>query len=136
MKIQPPKRIIKEDVEEQFRTLIDKIGYIINSFHDDVYNALNNNLSIEDNFTQSRKDITITVNASGVPTTPTQFKTGLSKPCAGVVVIRAQNTVNSTSYVTAAPFVSYTENNSIITVQQITGLPANTQFKLKLLLIP
>lgn len=134
MKLQSFKRIVTEDVKEEFRELVSKLAYSINPFAEEVIEALNKNLTSEDNLNETKKEVTVTVNSSGTPTTPLQFKTDLSRTSFGIDVVKAENITNSTTYPTGHPFLSYSEVNGVITVNNITGLPANNKFKLKLII--
>lgn len=134
MKIQPFKRLIKEDFEEKFRPLIEKLGYVLNSFGDDVGNALNNNLSIEDNFNQAKKTVSVLVNASGTPVPTLNIKTGLKTNCYGIEVVKVVNNTLATSYPTGYPFLSFTEVNGVLTINNITNLTAGSKYTLNLIL--
>jgi hypothetical protein len=133
MKIQTFRRLIQEDVEEQFRPLVAKIGEVINTFAEDVINGLNKNITIEDNLNQFMKDIVVQVNSSGTPTVGGSFQNTLSSSLRGITVIKATHYTSSNTYVTTHPFLSFTENNKVVTIQNITGLPADNKFTLKLL---
>lgn len=134
MKFESPKRLIREDVSEEDRALAEKVGGIINSSFEQIAKLFDNNLSIEDNFNQSKKDIIITVNTSGTPITAVQFKTDISGNCAGIQVIKAENQTNVRTYPTGCPFISFSESNGVITVNNITNLQANNKYKLKLII--
>lgn len=135
MKIQTFKRIIKEDVKPEYRELVDKIGFSINVFAEEVVKALNNGLDVEDNFNQAIKDVLVTVDASGVPTSTTAFKSGVTGSIAGLHVIKATNNTSTNTLPTAYPYISWTESNGLITINKIIGLPAKNQFTLRLLII-
>lgn len=134
-KIQSFKRIIKEDYEEQYRALIDKFGSGINTFTDDVYNALNKGISIEDNLNQAKQTIKVTVDASGTPNPQLQIKSGLKTACYGIQVVRAINTTNSKINPTSQPLLSFSENNLVLTINNITGLQASNTYQLYLVLL-
>lgn len=134
MKVQPYKRIVTEDYDSKDQDMIGKLAYSINQPMQDIITALTNNLSIEDNFNQIKKDITTQVDASGIPTTTLQFKTGLSGSCAGITVIKVTNTTNPRTYPTSQPFLSFTENSGVVTVNNITGLPSGNSFQIRLIL--
>lgn len=133
-KLQSFKRIIIEDFEEKDRTLVGKLASSINSFAEDVLNALTNNISIDDNMNFVKKDLTLTVDSNGRPTTKTTLKTGLKSVCVGTQVIRATNLTNTTTYATSQPLISFTDNSGVITIQQVSGLQANNKYQLKLIL--
>lgn len=133
MKIQPFKRLISSDYDKEYQALITKLGGALNVFNDDLYNALTNNLSIDDNFNQVKKQLTVSVNATGAPLTTLSFKSGLSANCYGTVVVSATNTSSPTSYPTSQPFISFSQNSGIITVNNITGLQANNIYNLNII---
>lgn len=74
------------------------------------------------------------MDASGTPKNALKFKTDLASLCIGHDVIKANCITNATTYVNSKPFLSFTETDGILTVNNITGLPANKKFKLKVLL--
>lgn len=132
-KIQSFRRIIKEDVEEKYRPLVEKIGTSINQFADDVTSALNNNITIADNLNQFIKDVTFSVDSSGSPNPALSFKSTLTGLCQGFTVIKVENLTSSTVYPTNTPFISFGENNKLITVNNITGLVANNKYKIRII---
>lgn len=136
MKLNTFKRIIKEDVKEEYRELVEKLAFSINPFAEEVVKALNKNLSVSDNFNQQFRDVMVEVDSSGIPKQALQFKTNLISGCKGIITLRAINTTSSTTYPTGYPFLTFTELNGILTVNHITGLPANNKFTLKILLYP
>lgn len=134
MKVQGFKRLIKENVTEDFRDVIDTVGASVNVFAEDVLNALNNNISVDDNLKMEYKQVDVTVAATGVPTSVTQLNTKLFGKIQGITVERAENLTSTITYPSGAPFVSYSQNNTLITLNHITGLQANNKYRLTLLL--
>jgi hypothetical protein len=134
MKINTFKRIIKEEFKEDQREMIDKIAYAVNPFAEEVIKALSNNLTVADNLAQKFRDVTVEVDATGAPKQPLLFKTNLTTNCQGIITMKATNLTNPTTYPTGYPFLSFTELNNILTINNITGLPANNKFTLRLLL--
>lgn len=133
-RLQSFKRITVEDFEQKDRALVSKIAYAVNVFAEDVLNNLNNNLTIEDNLNLAKKDLTVTVDASGNVTNSVSLKTGLNHSCQGSLVIRAVNLTNTANIPTGTPFITFTENSGLLTILNITNLVANDQYKLKLIL--
>lgn len=131
-KIDNIKRILKEDFPENSRETVDKMGYVINNFMEQVISAFNKNINF-DNLNQEIKDISVTVNGSGIPTIDTNFKNNLITKVKGIQVILAENQTNTTSYPTSCPFISFTENNKIVTIRHISGLQANNKYKLRII---
>lgn len=134
MKIQGFKRLIKENVTEDFRDVIDTVGASVNVFAEDVLNAMNKNLSVDDNLKMEYKTIDITLGANGLPLNDAQLTTKLFGKIQGISVERAENLTNSATYPSGAPFVTFSQNNTLITLNHITGLQANNKYRLTLLL--
>lgn len=130
-KIQGFKRIISEDYDEKMRPTVAKLAYSINVFADDVSNALNKGLTIEDNLAYAKKDIIVTVDGNGVPTTPTVVISGLSNTVVGMNVIRAINGTHTNMSPLAQPFITFSDNSGQITISKVTGLQANNRYTLK-----
>lgn len=93
-KIQGFKRLIVEDFKEEDRDMVGKIGYAINTFAEEVSNAFNKSLTIEDNLNWTRKDISVQVDNKGVPIVPQVLASGLPAVCKGMLVISATNKDN------------------------------------------
>jgi hypothetical protein len=135
MKLAGFLRLKKEDVDEQFRPLVDKIGFSINNFAEQVLNALNKKLTITDNLNQELKELTLTMGASGAPTESIQFKNELGINIKGMIVARVENVTNPSSYPATAPFVTWDETNFLVTVKNITGLTSGNKYKIRLITI-
>lgn len=134
-KLQSFRRIIIEDYPEKERELVGKLASSINIFAEDVTATLNKNVSI-DNLAETQKNITITVDASGVPTRPAQVLTGLNKTCAGTLVIKAINNTTVANVPSATPFITFTNNAASIIISNVSGLTANEQYTLTIKLYP
>lgn len=131
MKLSGFKRLNKEDVSEQFRPLMDRLGYSINNFADEVINAFNSKgISLQDNTNTDYKQIDVTVDSAGLPKITTSYKSGLNGRTLGVVVVSAQNLTNTVVYPTNQPFISFSENSGIITINHISGLQADNKYRL------
>lgn len=130
------KRIIQENFDEKDRPLINKLAYSLNIFAEDVLNGLNNNLSINDNLSLNQKTITVTVDGSGIPTTPTVITSGLSSTCRGIQVINAVNNTNVGHTPSGTPFIIFSDNSGQITIKNITNLTASEVYVLTIVLYP
>lgn len=96
----------------------------MNSFFQNVWNALNHDLSLQDNLRNQIVDINY------VGGTAMNITTKLDVPLVGVLVLQAFG-----PGITGAVFVEWTQIGKIITVSQITGLTAGNEYKLRLLLL-
>jgi hypothetical protein len=135
MKVQSFKRITTESVSEDYVPIVDSIGYSVNTFAEEVINALNKNITVEDNLNMEFKELEVTVNNNGVPNKELQFTTNLRTRLKGLTVIKIENLTNSNSYLTGAPFVTFNQSSQLLTVKQVTGLISNNKYKITLLLI-
>jgi len=129
LKLPGLKRIVIEDFNSDEQALIGKLAFIINPIIDVILQALNKNLSINDNFNQTVQDFSVRVNASGVPITETLIKYGLKTPCKGIQVINVKNTTNTGIYPSQTPFVSFEQiDSSTIKIKNVSGLVANNNY--------
>lgn len=137
MKIESFKQLKQEDVDAQYRNLIGKIGFSINTFCGQVLNALNNNLTIADNLNRELKSIVVTVDATFKPIATTEFKLvklGNIK-ISGINVINVINQTNSISYPTSWPGIIFSQDSSTVTIKNVPGLVPNNKFNLTLEII-
>lgn len=135
MKIGSPKRIRKEDVKAEYADLVDAIGGVVNDFNDQVYSALTNGIDFN-NLTQQIVDVDLTTGPTGLLMNPPLIKYNILRvKYRGCTIINAINLNNSNVYPTSAPSLQTTINNNLVTILNQTGLPANSTFRLTLILI-
>ena len=126
------KRILRTDYADQFKDLVDKLGFSLNNTIESIVSALNKGISLQDNIQCTVKTLQVTVDSTGKPTTSTSFTMSISQKPIGVVCLNAQNTTNSSSYSTSGITVYWTLQNSSIVINNITGLLANNTYQLTL----
>lgn len=127
------RRLIKEDFPQQYKDLVGKIGYVINPAMEQLSLVLKNNITWTDNMAAQVINIAVTVDSTGTPTGQISFASNLNSPINHIMVTRAVNATNSTSYVTGAPFVSFLQDGNSVIIQNITGLPPNATFNLTMI---
>jgi len=134
--LKPPdlKRISKEDFPPEFHQLIEKLAFPLNSHMEQVRNLFNKGVDF-DNLTQELITLKVQTNASSQPINKLNFKSSLRDKVRGIVVISANITSSNTSYVQAAPFISFSQNLNIISINNISGLAPETTYELLLLTI-
>lgn len=130
------KRIRKEDFPKDAQDIVDRLAFSINDGFANLFSALTGKLTFGDNILSAFRDITVTVNSAGTPTTSVSaaLPDGVTNP-KGVIVVQASNQTNNNVYPTGTPFISYTVNNKSLIINNIAGLPANNTFELKILII-
>jgi hypothetical protein len=119
----------KEDFDSKDANLVDKLAFVINPVLTQLESILNKNIDF-DNLRQEIKDVIVEVNGSGTPKILTQIKNNLLSKVRGIQVIKAENLTNSLLFSTSQPFITFNENNKIITIANVTGLQADNKYKL------
>lgn len=131
-KVDNIKTFQKEDFDPEYKQLIDTLAFSINPFMEQIVSAFSKNIDIS-NLTDIITDITLMVDASGIPTTPTSFKisdnTRSIRKVLGMSVINHENLTDSTD-VTSQPYITFSINKDLAIVNKVVGLPANKRFKL------
>ena len=125
------KRLFTTDFPAKYQELVEQLSYIVNTNEDVLFQALNNNLTLKDNLYSQVVTLTVTVDSTGKPISTTSFTSSLQTAILGTLVLNAVS-VGSTVYPTSGIFCSFTQNGSSVIINNITGLPANTQFTLTL----
>lgn len=126
------KKIIKNDFDEEIQPLVEQLAETINYNFERLFSVLNKNVSLADNVNVLVKDIEISVDSSGIPTTSAKFPSTLvpARPI-GSFVINQLNLTNPLVYPTGGIVLSFSEVKGIVTINHVTGLPANNKFSLK-----
>ena len=135
MKIDNVKRLVVENFEEDHQNTVSKIAEIYNFFAEQITNAINGNIDI-DNLNRQLIEMTVKVDSNGTPIGNNKFSanTGMR----GSKVIRALNKTNNNKYVVSCPFISYspTSVTGVYIIKNIVGLEANQEYQLLIELIP
>ena len=135
MKLPNHIRLYKTDFDQEEQGLVEKLASPINPNFQVLFEALNNKLDFQNNFQASVRTVQVEVNAQGIPKSTTIFTLINSNRVNGVFVIRAENLTNTNSYVTGAPFISYTQNTDRVTINHITGLIPDNQYSITLIAV-
>lgn len=120
------KNIITEDFDDKDQDLINKLAFPINNFMQQVINVLKNGVDFN-NLNQQIVTFTLTVDSAGKPTTSVQFRNKLNTKLIGIVCINAINTSSIQRFPVATPFISFSEDARLVTINNIVGLgvPSN-----------
>lgn len=129
MNISRPKRISTENTSSaESREAVSLVASAVNTFMNEVYIAIMGKLGMDSNLNMNYVTITVEVDGSGIPKRTTSFQSKVIGT-RGISVIRAFKAVP-----TNQPFVTFTENSGIIQVTHISGLAADTEYQLNLLI--
>lgn len=131
-KIQGFKRIESGDFKPEVKQVIDKLGYSLNIFNEEVFNAFQKNITF-DNLNQNLTSFVVSVDATGVPQDETLLRPG-TQGFNGISCISAENLDND-SFPTGQPFITFQRlSNGAFRILNVTGLPANTRFRLTVII--
>lgn len=123
------RRLNREDFQDA-PNWIDPMLTVINTFMDSVYNIMNRNISLTQNLNIQIVAINVETDTNS-DIKPVKLKTTVRGRVAGVSVIRVITTDTSS----ISPFVSFTQNENILTISNIASLNSNEKYKIILLVI-
>lgn len=133
MRLPSFRRLFSNDFDDQYKQLLDKLSGTVNTGIEVLYNALNNNLTFKDNMASTVAEFTVKVDSSGTPIGGASFKLSNTQKVEGLFVINATDLTEVGSYPPGAVFVSYTPNSDNIVINNIRGLKANNQYRIKVI---
>lgn len=127
MRLSNVRQIISEDYAKEDQNLVNKLGVVLNYFMREVVELSNGSIDF-DNLTWELRQVELTVNNEGVPTTTTRFNSSVVIP-RGTYVINVINQTNPSEILTSAPFIGYTpDGNGINKINYITGLQPENRY--------
>ena len=127
------KRINTSDFDEENQKLIEKLAAPINYSFNELYFALNGRLDIRSNFASGFKEFDVIVDSTGRPINTTIIGLNAGGQVLGVSVISAVNQSNTAVYPTGQPFISYTQVENGVLINNITGLQADNRYTLRVI---
>lgn len=128
------RRLFKQDYDQEYQGLVDQLSNSLNYGVEVLYNALNNNLTFEDNFKGNVNTVSVTLNSDGTPKARTTYSLGNTFQATGTLVLNASNQTNSTVYPDGGIFVSFQQvGSSEVQINHVTGLPADNTFELTII---
>ncbi len=131
MKLPVVKKILREDL----KGAPDWVNFILdpfNSFAETIYQALNKNITFEENVRCFIKDLSYRTDSAYPVAANVQFMNTLKVKATGVQVLQV---INQADY-TPPPgpvYIPWTEDNGNIIIRAITGLEADKLYMIRLL---
>lgn len=125
-------RIKTNDFPEEDKQFIDSLGGILNPFIDKLIIGFNKNLTVDDNLPFEFKTLDIKVDSNGVPLINQTVKTALTN-FKGYICINVTDLNNTGNLPNACPFLMTKTSADQVKIVKITGLTANTSYRLVLL---
>lgn len=130
-----PSDIREEDFDEKDRKLVQKLSSAISPFHRDVYRVLSKGLDFANMDRQLAEGVQVRTDASGNVVNSPSIKLTTKGRVKGTNVIMAENQTNTSVYPTSTPFISYSLKEGLLTILNVTGLQANSQYVLNVEII-
>lgn len=127
-KVPDLKRISKEDFPAEYQELIDKLAFPLNSHMEQVRNLFNKGIDF-DNLNRELITLKVQTNENSQPLNTITFKSNLRSRVRGISVISANITSSTLSYIQQAPFISFSQNLNIVTINNISGLQPETTYE-------
>jgi len=127
------RRLYKNDFKPEDQDLVEKISYPLNTGIESIYEAFNKKISLSDNLLCTIRDVEVTVDSTGKPVNTTSFKLDFTGSVSSIFVGNAQNLTNTSTYPTSAPFISWTQTQTGVTINNVTGLQPNNNYRLRII---
>lgn len=131
MRLNDLKRLVVEDFEQDDRALVQKLAFALNPFLEQISTIFNKNIDF-DNLNRELLTVTVDLDMNGNPKTQTVVKSNLKTRVRGLTCVRAENLTNDGTYPTSAVFVTFSTSGNLITILNVTGIPANKRYSLTL----
>ena len=136
MKLPSFKRLYDSDFAKESQQIVSQLAVTINQGFEVLYNALNKRLTFEDNFQCTVKNVTVIVNSSGIPTPSVSFNLDTivaNLSVTGLIVVDVENLTNPSGYPTSGVTVSWTQTQSGVSINHVTGLIPNNTYQLRVI---
>ena len=133
-KLKIPSKFRLEDFRDEDQPVATLLANTYNPFVDDLYRALNGNLNT-DNMLRQIATVQVKMDGSGKVINSPKIRLTINSKVVGTNVISAVNDDKSTTYPTSQPFISYSINDKILTIDNISGLQANSTYNLTIEII-
>ena len=130
-KIPDLKRISKEDFPSEYQDLIEKLAFPLNSHMEQVRNLFNKGIDY-DNLARELITLTVQTDVNGSLIAKLTFKSNLRNRVRGIVVLSANITSSNTQVVQNYPFITFSQNLNIVTINNISNLNPETTYDLLL----
>jgi hypothetical protein len=125
------KKINVSDFSKANTADMQKLARSLNPFFDSVQQVLNKGLTVGEHLPFEYLYFDVTVDGTGTPLANLKLPISLSN-VKGMLIIKAEA---SGSFPTANPFISFTIDKNIATINKVLGIPANVNFKMTVMVL-
>jgi hypothetical protein len=133
MKLPGLRRIFETDFSADDKELIKGLSIPINNGMEVLYDALNGKITLTDNIACTLKQVDVQVDSSGLVKGTASFALNNTNQVVGTQVIEAISLSSPAVFPTGGIFITGAQTERGYTIQHVTGLPANSIFRLRVI---
>lgn len=125
MKLNSPRRLVKEDFPSKYTDLTDPLLDSLNDFMGEVYQGFNKRLNYQDNFEAFISEIVV------IGGQEARVRNELAFPIRGANVMRIDTLTVANEQLVTAPFIQFTNGDRQIIINNVTGLVPGRSYRLR-----
>lgn len=129
------RRLFKNDFKPEYSELVEKLIVSINNGFDNVYDALNNKITLRNNILCNIKDFSVQVSSAGIPLSNLVLNVDFKNNINVVTVGRVDNITNPLSYPSSGVTISWDQiTASSIQIKHISGLTEGNTYNIRVVI--
>lgn len=129
------RRLFKGDFKPEYSDLVDKLITSINNGFDNVYDALNNKITLRNNILCNIKDFSVQVGSTGVPVNSLDLTVSFPNSVSVVTVGKITNVSRPESYPSSGVTITWEQQSAgSIKIKHITGLVPGETYSVRVVI--
>lgn len=127
------RRLFKNDFKPEYSELVEKLIVSINNGFDNIYDALNNKITLKNNILCTVKDVNVRVLSNGIPIIPLIINVGFNNNINVVTVGKIDNITTPTIYPSSGVTISWEQTSpGFLRINHVTGLSEGQSYNIRL----
>ncbi len=129
------RRLFKNDFKPEYSELVEKLIVSINNGFDNIYDALNNKITLKNNILCDIKNFTVSVNSSGIPINSIILNVSFKNNISIINVGKIDNILNTTLYPSSGVTISWEQlAPGSLRINHITGLQEGQNYNIRVVI--
>lgn len=129
------RRLFKNDFKPEYSELVEKLIVSINNGFDNIYDALNNKITLKNNILCDIKNFTVSVNSLGIPINTIVLTVNFKNNISVINVGKIDNLLNPNSYPSSGVTLSWEQlSPGTLKINHITGLIEGQSYNLRVVI--
>lgn len=129
------RRLFKNDFKPEYSELVEKLIVSINNGFDNVYDALNNKITLRNNVLCNIKDFSVRVSSLGIPVNTLILNVDFKNNISVVTLGKIDNISNPTSYPSSGVVISWEQlAPGSIRINHIGGLTEGQNYNIRVVI--